>query len=102
MAVSEQSEPRTNYRCPSCGGGFPTWDRKLSYPITGNQHCPFCGLERGEYGGDREVHKLAIQGLTKMVKSIAKVLGNLDRGMRAHTQAAIAEHEREYHSEDDD
>jgi len=35
-----------NYKCPSCGGEFNTWSGGIS-----GKECPFCGREKGDYGG---------------------------------------------------
>lgn len=35
-----------NYKCPRCGGEFNVWDH---VGLTEAQ-CPFCGMEKGEYG----------------------------------------------------
>jgi len=38
-----------NYKCPQCGGEFNIWEKKPNNRGK-TKHCPFCDLEKGEYG----------------------------------------------------
>lgn len=35
------------YKCPNCNGEFNSWEGGLA----GTKSCPFCGQEKGNYGG---------------------------------------------------
>ena len=54
----------TWFKCPSCGGGFNQWD---------NGKCPFCGMEKGKYGGSKMD---VIEVTEKVLKAIEPVMAN--------------------------
>lgn len=41
-----------NYECPECGGRFRSWENHGISTTQGSKRCPFCHMEKGEYGSD--------------------------------------------------